>query len=127
MRPIRTKTRTILLAATLLVGPALLFAPVAGGQAPPAVQTPAPTPTVNLSVQQRHIIKEIIKELKVPAADAAVRLEAGVKVPSDIRLSPMPDLIAQKVPQVKSHLFFVKDDRIALVNPKDNAIAEVIE
>jgi hypothetical protein len=122
------KSRTIVMAAVMLIGPALLFAPIAGGQVPPpGGPAPAATPTANLSVQQRHIIKEIIKELKLPAVDADVRLAAGVKVPPEVRLSPMPELIAQKVPQVKSHLFFVKDDRIALVNPKDNAITEVIE
>jgi hypothetical protein len=31
------------------------------------------------------------------------------------------------VPQVKAHEFFIKDDRIVLVDPKDRTISEVIE
>lgn len=123
---------TIAAAAGLLVGPALLFAPVAGGQVPAQflpsqVQAPATTPSVNLTVEQRHIIREIVKEMNVPAANSNVPLEAGAVVPNDVVLNPMPALVAQKVPQVKAHLFFVQDDRIALVNAKDKTIAEVIE
>jgi len=39
----------------------------------------------------------------------------------------MPAEIGTKVPQVKTHRFFVTADRIVLVNPNDNRIADVIE
>jgi len=39
----------------------------------------------------------------------------------------LPEQIAAKVPQVKSHVFFIKNDKIVLVDPKDNKIVEVIE
>jgi hypothetical protein len=35
--------------------------------------------------------------------------------------------VFQKVPQVRNHTFFLKDDRVVIVNPRDNTIAEVIE
>ena len=39
----------------------------------------------------------------------------------------MPPDVAQKVPQVKSHRFFVTADEIVIVDPKDNKVAEVIK
>jgi len=42
-------------------------------------------------------------------------------------LQPMPADIAQKVPQVKSHTFFVTDEQIVIVDPKDNKVADVIK
>ena len=39
----------------------------------------------------------------------------------------MPADIAQKVPQVKTHTFFVIDEQIVIVDPKDNKVAEVIK
>jgi hypothetical protein len=112
----------MLCATALLAGVELATIPLADAQTAPAT-----TPSANLTVQQRHIIKEIVKDLKLPAVNADVQLQAGVKVPADVSLTPMPPLVVQKVPQVQSHQFFVKDERIALVNPKDRTITEVID
>ena len=35
--------------------------------------------------------------------------------------------VGNKVPQIKSHEFFVKGNRVVIVSPKDNTIADVIE
>ena len=39
----------------------------------------------------------------------------------------MPADVAQKVPQVKTHSFFVTALEIVIVDPKDNNVAEVIK
>jgi hypothetical protein len=119
------QVRAMLCATALLVGIELAAIPLADAQTAPTA--PATTPSANLTVQQRHIIKEIVKDLKLPAVNADVSLQAGAKVPADVSLTPMPPLVVQKVPQVQSHQLFVKDERIALVNPKDRTITEVID
>jgi len=35
--------------------------------------------------------------------------------------------VAQKVPQVKSHRFFLTAQQIVIVDPKDNKVADVIK
>jgi Protein of unknown function (DUF1236) len=117
--------QAVLIAVAVLVGLNVVAAPLVGAQ--PAPTAPVTTPRVNLTVEQRHIIKEVVKELKLPAVDADVPLEAGAKVPANVSLNPIPPLVAQKVPQVKAHEFFIKDDRIILVDPQDRMISEVIE
>ena len=87
--------------------------------------------TVNLTMEQRHIIKEIIiKDMKItePADQAAkVPTEVGQAVPAGIPLQPMPVEVAAKVPQLKTHSFLVKNDKVIIIDPKDNKVAALIE
>jgi hypothetical protein len=86
--------------------------------------------TVNLTMEQRHIIKEIIiKDMKIEPQDQAekVPMTVGEVVPSGIPLKPMPVEVAAKVPQVKSHSFLVKDDKVLIIDPKDNRVAALIQ
>ena len=52
-----------------------------------------------------------------------------VLVPEDRKAQGliMPQTIADKVPQVKSHLFFVEDGKVVIVDPKENNIVDAID
>jgi hypothetical protein len=97
--------------------------------APAQQQTPAAPaqPKVNLTLEQRHTIKEIIKDLNVPSAPKDVETTVGATVPAAIKLTPMPVDVAQKVPSIKSHLFFVEDGKVVIVDPKENKIVDAID
>ena len=97
----------------------------AGAQAPGNKDVPAPTRTINLSLEQRHIIRELVAELKTTPVDAKV--SAGDAVPKGVELQPIPALIGQKVPQIKAHRFFVTPKQIVLVEPQEDKVVEVIE
>jgi hypothetical protein len=120
-------------AIAILAGLACAALPaVAPAQAPSNSPVPMPSETVNLTMEQRHIIKEIIiKDMKTPAtpAQAAAKVTAkpGEVVPSGVALQPMPVEVSAKVPQVRTHSFFVEDDKVIIVDPKDNKIAIVVE
>jgi hypothetical protein len=89
----------------------------------PAV-APAPR-TVNLTAEQRFIIKEIVlKDLNVPKARAGAPESIGDPVPLNVELQT-PEL-ARKVPEAKSHQFYVTADAIVLVSRSDRKIADVI-
>jgi len=95
---------------------------------PAAAQVPGGQPgRINLTVEQRHVIKEIIKDLKIGSAPAGADSTVGAAVPPDVTLQPMPNDVTAKVPQIRSHRFFVKDGRVVLVDPKDNKVVEVID
>jgi hypothetical protein len=92
------------------------------------VDTPTtPRPSINLTLEQRHVIKELMKDIKVEKAPADTQVTVGAEVPTKVSLQPMPQEIGQKVPQVKTHMFFVTPDKVVIVDPKDNKIAEVLE
>lgn len=99
---------------------------VRGQAAEPAVG-PAPR-TVNLTAEQRFIIKEIVlKDLNVADARGDAPATIGDQVPQNVELHPMTKLLAEKVPQAKSHTFYVKDGTIVLVSPNDRRVADVIK
>jgi hypothetical protein len=95
---------------------------------PPALQEPAHvSPRLNLSLEQRHTIKEIVKDLKLGVSSAETQPKIGDPAPSNIDLQPMPAEIGQKVPQIKSHMFFLTADQFVIVDPKDKKVADVIK
>ena len=106
---------------------------VAPAQVPSNSPVPMPSETVNLTMEQRHIIKEIIiKDMKIAepqdqAANAKVPTQVGDTVPSGIPLQPMPVEVSAKVPQLKAHSFLVKNDKVIIIDPKDNKVAALIE
>ena len=107
---------------------ATLMCPGAMAQAPQAPTLEAPTqPKVNLTLEQRHVIREIVKDLKTEPAPAEQGISIGAEVPKTVELRPMPAEVSAKVPQIKSHLFFTKDNKVVLVEAKDRKIVDVIE
>jgi Protein of unknown function (DUF1236) len=94
---------------------------------PPAQEQLAPSAKINLTLEQRHTIRELIKDNKADAASANVQAAVGEPVPQGISPKPMPAEVAQKVPQVKAHRFFLTTQQIVIVDPKDNKVSEVIK
>jgi hypothetical protein len=43
-------------------------------------------------------------------------------LPDDVKLYPLPPEVVQKVPQARSHMFFVKDDEAILVSSSDRRV-----
>ena len=118
--------KALLVALAGLSGLALSSPAWTQGTSDPVV-APAPR-TINLTQEQRFIIKEIVfKDLNIPKARADAPEKIGDTVPQNIVLHPMPALLAEKVPQGRSHSFFVKEDNaIVLVSPNDRRVADVI-
>jgi len=102
----------------------------AQGAAPPATTAPpavAPAPRLTLTAEQEYIIREIVlKDLNVEKENSGPETVGDV-VPDDVKLHPLPPDVIQKVPQARSHSFYIKDDEIILVSPSDRRIANVIK
>jgi hypothetical protein len=127
-----TLSRTTILAAALsLAVIPLALNPVAltgaWAQAPIERTAPIVTPRVNLNLEQRDAIRELVKELNVASAAPETPMAIGDTVPKDIELHPMPTRVGEKVAQVKNHLFFRKGAELAIVDPKDDKIVDVIK
>ena len=112
--------KTLLVIATA----ATLVLPVAGGAQ--TLEPPAQS-KINLTLQDRYTIKEIMKDVEVAPAPPGQSTSIGTEVPGNIKLAPVPEQVAAKVPKIKSHLFFVEDHKIVLVEAKDRKIVDVIE
>jgi hypothetical protein len=121
---------TALILMLSFIGPAA-HAQIAPQQTPsqpqqtPSQDVLAPAPKLNLTLEQRHTIKEFVKDMKADAAD--VQATIGEPIPPGITPRPMPSDVSQKVPQVKAHRFFLTAQQIVIVDPKDNKVADVIK
>jgi hypothetical protein len=115
------------LAIALMFLPALIPIPESVAQAP-SPQQERPPSKVNLTLEQRHVIKEVIKDMNVARTPAESTGTTGASsVPSDAVLRSFPSEITEKVPQIKSHRFFVRGNQIVIVSPDSAEIAEIIE
>jgi hypothetical protein len=84
------------------------------------------TSRINLSLEQKFTIKELIKELKVTSIHAA-GIAVGKSAPPDVTSQPVPVEVGQKVPQIRSHQFAVVNNQIAIIDPKDRKVVDLIE
>jgi hypothetical protein len=112
--------------------PAIKIVVMAIWLAATAVQAQGPTQQdagaasrLNLTMEQRHVIRELIKDLKIEPSAAAAQ-SVGDAISTDAA-RPVPADVGQKVPQIKTHKFVYTAERILIVDPKDNRVAEVIE
>jgi hypothetical protein len=113
-------------ALALTVLPPLVPIPESIAQAPAPGQEMR-TSKINLTVEQRHVIKEIVKDLPVQKLPDDAKVTTGSAAPEGAVLRSFPVEITDKVPQIKSHKFFVKGQQIVLVGPDGNDVVEIIE
>jgi hypothetical protein len=122
--------RFLLRRSSLLTAAAALVAVIIGENVqaqpnpPPSV---SPALRIKLTAEQEYIIREIIfEDSNVQKQNSAPESIDDV-VPDYVRLYPIPSDVIQKVPQVRSLMFFVKDDEVILVRSSDRRIADVIK
>ena len=128
MKLLLRKIGILLVGASITVPIVLLsFATAVQAQptTPPAI---APKPRLTLTAEQEYIIREVVlNDVNVPKEKSASET-VGDSVPDNVKLYPLPSEILEKVPQARSHKFFVKDDdTIILVSPSDRRIADVLK
>lgn len=106
---------------------AALSAPVAYGQAVPGQPVPA-APKLTLNMESEHTLKEILlKDTTIKHEAAQPNIKNDDVVPSSVELHEFPAEIAQKVPQIKSHRFFIAGDAIVIVRPQERKVVGVIK
>jgi hypothetical protein len=84
--------------------------------------------TINLTQEQRFIVKENVKDLKLSKARKDSPETIGDPVPPGVDLHPLPPEVATKVSQARSHSFYTKEGNsaVVLVSPNDRRVADVI-
>jgi Protein of unknown function (DUF1236) len=119
-------------ATVLLCGPVLVLA-----------QTPAPSAlmaqaqkdapivsserTINLTEENRYVIREIVlKDPNVPKEQGA-QAAIGDPLPPGVATQPFPADVAQKIPALRSHRFFVTGQEVVIVDPRSNKVADIVK
>ena len=61
-----------------------------------------------------------------PQSAAGYQGQVGSKPPASLSTKPMPDDVADQVPETKRYLFIKLPDRIVLIDPDTNMVAEIV-
>jgi hypothetical protein len=80
----------------------------------------------NLSQSQQQAVKQGLGSEQAQTAPAGAQAQVGGKLPDSMQAAPMPSKVAADVPQAKNLLFVKLPDRIILVDPNSQLIAEII-
>jgi hypothetical protein len=80
---------------------------------------------LNLSQsKERQVTQGLSREQSQSAA--GYQGQVGSKPPASLSASPMPDDVADQVPETKRYLFIKLPDRIVLIDPDTNMVAEIV-
>jgi hypothetical protein len=118
--------------ALLLCGPVLVLAQTPAPSTLTAqVQKDAPIVsserTINLTEENRYVIREVVlKDPNVPK-EQGPRAAIGDPLPPGVATQPFPADVAQKIPSLRSHRFFVTDQEVVIVDPKSNKVADIVK
>jgi Protein of unknown function (DUF1236) len=131
--------KALLGAALMLCGPALATPEIVGSrqaeQRQHVTQAPAPKDepvlsserTVNLTEENRYIIREIVLKDPDIRRETGTRAVIGDPSPPGIAMQAFPTDVSQKVPALKSYKFFVMDGSVVIVDPKNNKVADIVK
>ena len=96
----------------------------------PAVQSPLSTPgaqtKLQLSQQQKQQIGQALSGEQAQQA-AGAQAQVGSKLPASMTTHPMPGSVTAQIPATKDLHFVKLPDRVLIVDPKDQMIAEIIQ
>ncbi len=79
--------------------------------------------TINLTQEQRFIIKENVKDLALSKAPKDAPETIGDPVPQNIALHALPSEVGAKVPQVRSHIFSSR----MIITPSFLSVRTIVE
>ena len=114
--------RALLQASTLAL---LLIGGVSVALAQDAAGNAQQPEKLNLSQSKEGQVTDGLKhEQSQPAQGYDGRV--GSKAPDSLSAKPMPDDVAEQVPETKSYLFIKLPDRILLIDPDTRAVAEIV-
>lgn len=85
------------------------------------------TGSINISAEQKTVIKSTIVETHVKPVDVDFKVSIGVNVPKTIELHRLPPRVVEIVPAYREYVYFVvADGTIVIVDPGSYEIVYVI-
>jgi len=85
------------------------------------------TGSIDISTEQKTVIRNTIVETKVKPVDVDFKVSIGVSVPNTIVLHPLPPRVVEIVPAYRDYEYFVlADGTIVIVDPDSHEVVYVI-
>jgi hypothetical protein len=85
------------------------------------------TGSIDISTEQKTVIRNTIIQTKVKPVDVDVKVSIGVDIPRTIELHPLPPKVVEIVPAYRDYVYFVMaDGRIVIVQPDTYEVVYII-
>lgn len=106
----------------------IALALVAGLTTVTAAETNQPPEKLALTSAQKQKIGQSLANEHAQLAPPDFKIAVGAKLPASVSLSPVPLAVSNDIPATKNLSYARLDNKdIVLVDPKDRAVAEVID
>jgi hypothetical protein len=79
-----------------------------------------------LNAQQQHSVGQGLAQQPNDNAPSGYQGQVGTKLPDSVTAHPMPNNVTADVPQAKNLLFVKLPDRVLLIDPDSQVVAELI-
>jgi hypothetical protein len=131
--------KALLWAVLFLCGPAFASADSGRSLAPAGGRHVAQAPvhkdepllsserTVNLTEENRYIIREIVLKDPNVRAQSGAHAVIGDPLPQGVMTQPFPEDVSRKIPALRTLTFFVTDGSVVIVDPKNNRVADIVK
>jgi len=103
-----------------------LFATIGPVAAAGSTTVPGKSALRLTSTQRHEIYRDVSKQKMDQAIPAKFAAMIGEKVPSSVKLRPLPASAVKQVPATKSYDYAMLSEDVILVNPSSMKIADVI-
>jgi hypothetical protein len=80
----------------------------------------------DLTPQQQQTVNQGLASQPNDSAPAGYQSQVGSKMPDSMTAHPMPGKVASDVPETKNLLFIKLPDRVLLIDPDTQIIAEIV-
>ncbi len=81
----------------------------------------------SLTPTQENTLKQGLSSEQTMSAPSGFQAEVGKQLPPSITPQPLPSKVEAQVPEAKSFLFVKLSDRVLLIDPATQQIAQILE
>jgi hypothetical protein len=82
--------------------------------------------TFQLNPEQKQSVDEGLDNQRMQSSESGSNAQVGMKAPGDAVGQKMPNNVAERVPQTERYLFIKLPDRVLLIDPESDTVAEII-
>jgi len=83
--------------------------------------------SVRLTTDQRTKITTIIRQHKVEPARLNVSINVGTRIPTNVRLYPLPVEVVEVYPEWRGYDYILVGDQIVVIDPRTHEIVAILE
>jgi hypothetical protein len=83
--------------------------------------------SMNLTMEHRHMLKELLPKNDSAGGRLPLELQKGAVLPASVQVRPLPESVRQRIPQISNHGYVLSDRALGLVDVQERRVVEIVE